>query len=50
VKDKDVIGDDVPGWAWKNDNTTDVVKIYLDGKNNREQVYNWDDFSSPILR
>jgi hypothetical protein len=44
VKDKNIIGDDVPGWAWKNDNTTDVVKIYLDGKNNREQVYNWDDF------
>jgi len=44
VKDKDVIGGDLPGWAWKNDGKTDVVKIYLDGKNNREQIYNWDDF------
>ncbi|HEX8551031.1 MAG TPA: putative Ig domain-containing protein [Abditibacteriaceae bacterium] len=44
VKDKDVIGADLPGWAWKNDGKTDIVKIYIDGMNNREQIYNWDDF------
>lgn len=44
VKDDSVIGADTPGWAWKDNGTTDLVRIYLDGKNNREAVYNWDDF------
>jgi len=39
VEDDELIGN-----KWNTNKNQDIVRIFLDGKNNREETYNWDDF------
>jgi hypothetical protein len=36
--------DSLIGSRWSFKEGTDLVRVFLDGQNNREETYNWDDF------